>query len=78
MRVLVVGAGFAGYAWPQYSIHRGELQMSLLDAVIDRLGADAVRTGLVFDSYTEDVDGVEVRMPRTAAGPCSTGWPRSA
>jgi 2-polyprenyl-6-methoxyphenol hydroxylase-like FAD-dependent oxidoreductase len=59
---------FAGYAWPQYSIHRGELQMSLLDAVIDRLGADAVRTGLVFDSYTEDVDGVEVRMYACTGG----------
>ena len=27
-----------GYAWPQYSIHRGELQMILLAAVRDRLG----------------------------------------
>ncbi|MBX6386630.1 MAG: flavin-dependent oxidoreductase [Microbispora sp.] len=35
----------AGYAWPQYSVHRGRLQMLLLDAVIERLGPDAVRTG---------------------------------
>lgn len=35
-----------GYAWPQYSVHRGELQMLLLSAVRDRLGADAVRTGM--------------------------------
>ncbi|GGO21870.1 flavin-dependent oxidoreductase [Microbispora rosea subsp. aerata] len=35
----------AGYAWPQYSVHRGRLQMMLLDAVIERLGPDAVRTG---------------------------------
>ena len=27
-----------GYAWPQYSIHRGDLQMMLLAAVRDRLG----------------------------------------
>ena len=27
-----------GYRWPQYSIHRGELQMILLDAVRARLG----------------------------------------
>ncbi|MER5626028.1 flavin-dependent oxidoreductase [Streptosporangium sp. NPDC002544] len=35
----------AGYGWPQYSIHRGRLQMLLLEAVIERLGAQAVRTG---------------------------------
>src|SRR5690349_18212198 len=35
----------AGYTWPQYSVHRGELQMVLLDAVRERLGPDAVRTG---------------------------------
>src|SRR5580700_10373632 len=32
-----------GYHWPQYSIHRGELQMILLGAVRARLGAEAVR-----------------------------------
>ena len=37
-----------GYRWPQYSIHRGELQMILLDAVRARLGPDAVRTGTAF------------------------------
>jgi 2-polyprenyl-6-methoxyphenol hydroxylase-like FAD-dependent oxidoreductase len=36
----------AGYATPQLSIHRGELQMALLAAVRARLGAEAVRTGL--------------------------------
>ena len=35
----------AGYRWPQYSIHRGTLQMLLLDAVRERLGPDAVRVG---------------------------------
>ncbi|MCD9587353.1 flavin-dependent oxidoreductase [Streptomyces sp. 8ZJF_21] len=34
-----------GYRWPQYSVHRGELQRLLLAAVRERLGADAVRTG---------------------------------
>ena len=34
-----------GYRWPQYSIHRGELQMILLAAVRDRLGPGAVRAG---------------------------------
>jgi 2-polyprenyl-6-methoxyphenol hydroxylase-like FAD-dependent oxidoreductase len=35
----------AGYRWPQYSIHRGTLQMLLLAAVRARLGAGAVRLG---------------------------------
>src|SRR5579872_5856966 len=35
----------AGYHWPQFSIHRGALQMILLDAVRERLGADCVATG---------------------------------
>ncbi|GAA5038743.1 flavin-dependent oxidoreductase [Thermocatellispora tengchongensis] len=35
----------AGYAWPQYSVHRGRLQMLLLEAVVERLGPGAVRTG---------------------------------
>ena len=30
----------AGYPCPQYSIHRGELQMILLEAVRERLGAE--------------------------------------
>jgi 2-polyprenyl-6-methoxyphenol hydroxylase-like FAD-dependent oxidoreductase len=39
----------AGYRWPQYAVHRGQLQMLLLRAVTARLGADAVRpcTGVV-------------------------------
>jgi 5-methylphenazine-1-carboxylate 1-monooxygenase len=35
----------AGYNWPQFSIHRGALQMILLDAVRERLGADRIVTG---------------------------------
>jgi 2-polyprenyl-6-methoxyphenol hydroxylase-like FAD-dependent oxidoreductase len=35
----------AGYRWPQYSIHRGALQRLLADAVSERLGAAAIRTG---------------------------------
>ena len=35
----------AGYNWPQFSIHRGELQMILLAAAQERLGADRIATG---------------------------------
>lgn len=34
----------AGYRWPQVSIHRGALQQILLDAALDRLGADHLHT----------------------------------
>ena len=34
----------AGYRWPQFSIHRGTLQMLLLEAVRETLGATAVAT----------------------------------
>ena len=36
---------FAGYDVPQFSIHRGDLQMVLLDAFVKRAGADKVATG---------------------------------
>ena len=35
----------AGYHWPQYSIHRGELLGILYRAVCDRLGADRYHRG---------------------------------
>jgi 2-polyprenyl-6-methoxyphenol hydroxylase-like FAD-dependent oxidoreductase len=35
----------AGYPWPQLSIHRGQLQQVLTEAVVDRLGPDALRLG---------------------------------
>jgi 2-polyprenyl-6-methoxyphenol hydroxylase-like FAD-dependent oxidoreductase len=59
------GAGL-GYRWPQYSIHRGRLQMILLDAVRDRLGPDAVATGTAVTGFTaglpEGDGGVRVRL----------------
>jgi 2-polyprenyl-6-methoxyphenol hydroxylase-like FAD-dependent oxidoreductase len=36
---------FAGYNWPQFSIHRGIFQMLLLDAVTLRLGKEKIQTG---------------------------------
>ena len=35
----------AGYNWPQFSVHRGQLQMLLLAATQERLGQDAVKMG---------------------------------
>ncbi|WP_101951111.1 flavin-dependent oxidoreductase [Mycobacterium sp. 3519A] len=33
---------FAGYPYPQLSIHRGDLQLALAEAVVDRMGAEAI------------------------------------
>ena len=57
-----------GYRWPQYSIHRGELQMILLNAVRDRLGPGAVRTGTAFVSFAESSAGVDVRVRDRSSG----------
>ena len=35
----------AGYTWPQYSVHRGELQMMLYRALVERAGPDCLETG---------------------------------
>ncbi|MBE1537554.1 flavin-dependent oxidoreductase [Actinomadura algeriensis] len=61
-----------GYNWPQYSVHRGELQMVLLDAVRERLGRDAVRTGTVFEDFAQDGSGVRVRLRDRASGEVRT------
>lgn len=58
----------AGYQWPQYAIHRGELQLLLLDAVRERLGPDAVRTGTRLESFTCEQDAVRVRVTDRATG----------
>ncbi|MGZ3377028.1 MAG: flavin-dependent oxidoreductase [Phenylobacterium sp.] len=42
----------AGYAWPQIAVHRGRLQMLLLEKVQERLGPEAVR----FDHALVDLE----------------------
>ncbi|MEV5828587.1 flavin-dependent oxidoreductase [Spirillospora sp. NPDC052242] len=61
-----------GYNWPQYSIHRGELQMALLDAVRKRLGDGAVRTGTVFEDFEQDGSAVRARLRDRASGEAGT------
>lgn len=48
----------AGYRWPQYSVHRGGLQMLLYRAVLERLGEGAVRTGTRVTGYRNSAGGV--------------------
>ena len=58
----------AGYNWPQFSIHRGELQMILYRAVLERLGTDAVRTGHHFSSFEETDAGVRAHFTDRRGG----------
>jgi 2-polyprenyl-6-methoxyphenol hydroxylase-like FAD-dependent oxidoreductase len=48
----------AGYKWPQYSMHRGQLQMLLLRAAHERIGTEHVRSGLRLISFAQDRDRV--------------------
>jgi 2-polyprenyl-6-methoxyphenol hydroxylase-like FAD-dependent oxidoreductase len=42
----------AGYRWPQYSIHRGRLQLLLLSAVRERIGQN-FHSGLTFSAFEQ-------------------------
>ena len=48
----------AGYRWPQYSVHRGQLQMLLYRTVRERLGPDAVLLGQRVTGYRQTADSV--------------------
>ena len=58
----------AGYNWPQFSIHRGELQMILLDAVRQRLGADSVATGHHLTGWAETASGIRAQFLNRRTG----------
>jgi 2-polyprenyl-6-methoxyphenol hydroxylase-like FAD-dependent oxidoreductase len=58
----------AGYKWPQFSIHRGTLQQILLDAAIERLGPENIRTSHHLASWTETADGVRAEFIDKATG----------
>lgn len=49
---------YAGYLIPQYSVHRGEFQMLLLDAVKERLGKDCVHLNHAFARFEQNQDGI--------------------
>ncbi len=48
----------AGYKWPQYAVHRGQLLMMLYNKVVERLGKDAVLLGHRVTGYKKHSDGV--------------------
>ncbi|WP_132980564.1 flavin-dependent oxidoreductase [Pigmentiphaga sp. D-2] len=48
----------AGYEWPQFQAHRGDLQMILLEACRERLGADRIVAGHRCTGFTQTPGGV--------------------
>ena len=52
----------AGYAYPQYSIHRGLLQMILYETALERLPAGSVRTAWALQSFEDEGDAVRLQF----------------
>ncbi|MGE0598184.1 MAG: flavin-dependent oxidoreductase [Dehalococcoidia bacterium] len=52
----------AGYRWPQYSIHRGHLQLLLLDEVHKRLGSERVHPASALSSFEDHGSSVEAHF----------------
>jgi 2-polyprenyl-6-methoxyphenol hydroxylase-like FAD-dependent oxidoreductase len=58
----------AGYKWPQYSIHRGQLQLLLLAAVRERLGKENFRSGLKLAAFEQNQHRVTARFHDSRSG----------
>jgi 5-methylphenazine-1-carboxylate 1-monooxygenase len=58
----------AGYDHPQFSIHRGDLQMVLFEACKSRLGADRVSTGHHCVGLEQDDSGITLHFSEGPAG----------
>jgi 2-polyprenyl-6-methoxyphenol hydroxylase-like FAD-dependent oxidoreductase len=56
---------YGGYDWPQFSIHRGDLQMLLLEAFLERAGAKAVITGHRCTGVEQDATGATAHFEST-------------
>ena len=54
----------AGYHWPQYSVHRGELQMLLYRKLLERAGDDCVLVGHYVLEYHNLEDSVQIKFRR--------------
>jgi 2-polyprenyl-6-methoxyphenol hydroxylase-like FAD-dependent oxidoreductase len=58
----------AGYAWPQFSLHRGDLQQVLADAFVRRAGADHLITGRRCVAFEQETDRVTVHFESVVTG----------
>ncbi|MEL6735602.1 MAG: flavin-dependent oxidoreductase [Pseudomonadota bacterium] len=58
----------AGYNWPQYSVHRGKLQMLLYNTLIERAGPDCVEAGWRVQSFENTSDGATLYLKASGTG----------
>lgn len=58
----------AGYHWPQYSIHRGELQFLLYQELLSRCGAQVMTLGAALSGWEEDSHGVVAHLENRSTG----------
>lgn len=49
---------YAGYKWPQFSLHRGEFQILLWKKAVEILGDDCIRPGHHISSFEQDENSV--------------------
>ena len=60
---------YAGYAWPQFSIHRGDLHQVLRDAFLDRAGRARFLTGWQCERVEQDAAGATAFFRSPAGEP---------
>ncbi len=65
-----------GYASPQFSIHRGDLQNVLLEACEHRLGSDRIYLGWKCTGFDQRADGATVEFVDSLTG--AKLWPQHA
>ena len=58
----------AGYNWPQFSVHRGELQMLLLNVARQRLGAGRILTSHHLSHWEDTGSGIRASFVDRATG----------
>ena len=61
----------AGYNWPQYSVHRGQLHVMLHQKAAERIGPDAVRLGSRVTGYRKNSNGSVTAFVEHADGSTS-------
>jgi 2-polyprenyl-6-methoxyphenol hydroxylase-like FAD-dependent oxidoreductase len=64
----------AGYRWPQYAVHRGQLHMLLHAKAVERLGPEAVSLGSRVTGYVRNSDGSATALVESVDG-STTGMP---
>ncbi|GAA1060091.1 flavin-dependent oxidoreductase [Agromyces bracchium] len=62
----------AGYRWPQLSVHRGRLQLALVDLVRERLG-DVIETGHRLVGVSEGADAATATFETASGAVDATG-----